>query len=376
MRLPAQMKRLAYIYLPLLLLSGLAFASCSDSQSATPPPTATSDGQLRNFEMGLSSLPPELTEESYEAAFELAGAAGDVILIQRTPPWAELLAGSLSDATERTTAREVELAETHGLDLFVAIDPMATVDGISALADLPEDYRGAGFDNEDIQQAFIDYARYVAREYRPRYLALGVEVNSYQHQQPEDFEVFVVVYHQAYEAVKEIAPETIVFPTFQLEELQGLLPGGDPYPQQWYLINRFEPRLDLLAVSSYPSLAFKTSGTIPPTYFAQIAAYTDRPVAITGMGFSSASDVEGEEDDAEREQADFLRRTLDNAQQLGMALVVWFAGQDPTFTGEPQRGLLSQIGLKRQDGSSKEAWQVWRKAARRPVTGDDGGEGD
>lgn len=317
--------------------------------------------------MGFSSLPPELTEESYASTFELAGRSGEVILIQRTPPWSELLAGKLSSQTERTTERERELAEANGLDLFVAIDPMDVSVGRSAIAGLPDELSGAGFGDEQIREAFLAYARYVAQNYRPRYLALGVEVNSYQHQQPEDFERFVVLYHEAYEAVKEIAPDTIVFPTFQLEELQGLLPQSDPYPQQWYLMNRFEPRLDLLAVSSFPSLVYDDQADIPASYFAQLAAYTSRPIAITGLGFASDSTVEGAAGDLELQQAEFLRRTLDNAQQLSMSLVVWFIGQDPTFTGEPLHDALQNVGLRRQDGTGKEAWAVWQEVARRAI---------
>ena len=317
--------------------------------------------------MGLSSLPTELTEESYEDAFALAGSVGEVILIQRTPPWTELLAGEISELTEQTTAQELALADKYGLDLFIAIDPMDVSVGRSALADLPDELRGAGFEDEGIRDAFMAYARYIAQAYQPRYLALGVEVNSYQHEQPEDFERFVVLYHEAYEAVKEISPETLVFPTFQLEELQGLLPTDNPYQQQWYLMNRFEPRLDLLAVSSYPSLAYDTPDDIPSSYFAQLSAYTSRPIAITGMGYASDSPDGDDTQRSEPDQALFLQRTMDVAQQLSMALVVWFIGQDLSFTGDAPLQVLEHIGLRRQDGSRKEAWRVWEAASRRAL---------
>ena len=50
-----------------------------------------------------------------------------------------------------------------------------------------------------------------------------------------------------------------------------------------------------------------------------------------------------------------------------MPLVVWFVGQDPTFTGEPPFDRLLHIGLRRQDGTIKAAWLVWTAAARRPL---------
>lgn len=351
----------------LLPLMGLALAACGGDTEHALPPTPTGAGVPRTFAMGLSSLPPELTEESYARTFELAASAGEVILIQRTPPWQEMLTGKLSEDTVQATQRETELAKEHDLDLFVAIDPTDPSQGRGQLADLPPELHGAGFADERVRRAFIAYAQYVAENYQPKYLALGVEINSYQQQCPEDFERFVIVYHEAYQAVKQLSPETLVFPIFQLEQLHGLLPADEPYLPQWRLISRFEPRLDLLAVSSYPSLVFAKPEQIPASYYAELAAYTDRPIAIAGMGYSSGPGANGVNEGTEEQQAAFLRRALDDAQRLAMPLVVWFASQDPTFTGEPPFDLLQHIGLKRQDGTTKPAWLVWEAAARRPL---------
>ena len=354
-------RRPAMLCVVMVVLFGLALAACGDQGTDGLPPSEPGVGPPRSFAMGLSSLPAELTEESYGRAFELAATAGDVIMIQRTPPWEELLAGEVSEETARTTQRERQLAEEDGLDLFVAIDPTDVAGERSELANLPPELRGAGFADEQIRSAFVDYAKYVAENYHPKYLALGVEINSYQHQHPEDFEQFVTLYHQTYDGVKALSPETLVFPIFQLEELQGLLPTDQPYPPQWYLIQRFEPRLDLLAVSSYPDLAFPAAEEIPGSYFAQLQSYTDRPIVIAGTGYSSGDDAN------ENQQVAYLRRVLDGAQQLSMPLLVWLVGQDPTFTSDVSLGLLQHIGLLRQDGTEKPAWRAWLEASRRPL---------
>lgn len=366
------MKRRAPVLYLTLLAVGLALIACAEEGQPAPTPTTTGEGRTRSFAMGVSSLPPELTEQSYARTFQLAAGAGEVILIQRTPPWEEMLTGDLSPETVDATERETELAEKYGLDLFIAIDPTDPAKGRGELASLPEELRGAGFADENVRRAFIAYARYVAENYRPKYLALGVEINMYQRLHPEDFERFVILYHEAYQAVKELAPETLVFPTFQLEELQGLLPPGDPQPPQWYLLNRFEPRLDLLAVSSFPALAFSGLEQIPGSYYARLASYTDRPIAIAGMGYPSGPGGAGA--GTEEDQADFLRRVLDNAQQLAMPLVVWFLSQDPAFTGEPPFDRLQHLGLRRQDGTEKPAWQAWEATARRPLAAPEAAE--
>jgi hypothetical protein len=309
--------------------------------------------------MGLSSVPADLSEEGYEAAFALAASTGEVVLVQRTPPWEDMISGDISDETASATKREVALAESYGVDLFVAIDPIDVVGGVSEIAALPGDLRGSGFADEAIHQAFLAYVRYVAQNYEPAYLALGVEVNSYQHDHPEDFERFVVLYHEAYEAVKQISPDTLVFPTFQYEELQGLLPAGSPRPPQWYLLNRFTDRMDLLGVTSFPALAFDDLTLVPDSYYAQLRAFSDAPIALTSFGYPS----EG----GEADQARYLESTMEVAQQLAMPLLVWFLGQDLTFGVEVADSFLDTTGLRHQEGSEKEAWQAWAVASRRPL---------
>lgn len=349
-----------------LAISLGVLAACGESTPMVTTPTPDQDAVSRGFAMGISSLPTELTAESYAETFKLAASAGEIILIQRTPPWEELLAGSFSEETVLTTQRETALAEEHGLDIFVAIDPTDGSRQRDRLADLPDELLGAGFSDPLVHQALVDYARYVAETYQPRYLAFGVEINGYQQHQPEDFERFVVIYHEVYEVVKELSPDTLVFPTFQFEELQGKLPFQNPLPPQWNLISRFEPRLDILAVSSYPDVIFPEADGIPDSYYQQLSLYTSRPVAISGMGFTSRAGEHATLTVAEAAQAAFVRRTLDNAQQMKMPFVIWFIGQDPSFTGESALD-LSNSGLIRQDGTEKPAWDVWGETSRRPL---------
>jgi hypothetical protein len=354
-------------WFPLLVLAVLGMA-CQEN-TPTPAPVATlsfgtPDIRPRTFQMGLSSLPPELTDASYAATFELIGDAGDVVLIQRTPPWAELLGGSVSPETDAATEREVQLAQENGLDIFVAIDPTDPASGRSDLADLPEDLAGARFGDDRVRDALLTYARYVATSYRPRYLAFGVEINSYQRAQPEDFERFVILYHEVYDAVKEISPDTLVFPTFQLEDMHGFLPVDAPHQPQWYLLNRFGGDLDILAVSSYPRSVFSSVDHLPLDYFTRLEAY-DRPIALVSTGYPSAPEPD---EGTEALQASYLLRMLDYAQKLSMSLVVWFVSQDPTFTGDAPYDRLQHLGLRQQDGTPKQAWHIWDVVSRRPIS--------
>ena len=223
--------------------------------------------------MGLSSLPADLTEESYAQAFGLAAENGEVVLIRHTPPWEELLTDSFpSDSTVQTTQQETALSDDNGLDVFFAIDATDRSEDTGQLPGLPEELLGASFADDAVREALVMYAQYVAVNYQPAYLALGVEVNRLEKQDSEDFDHFVTLYHEAYAAIKELSPDTLVFPTFQLEELAGLLPVDDPAEPQWELIAPFAPRADLLAVSTYPGVAFSDPDQIPSDYYTQLSS--------------------------------------------------------------------------------------------------------
>jgi hypothetical protein len=198
-------------------------------------------GLPRPFELGLSSFPSEPTEESYEKAFALAGEVGELILIQRAPPWEEFAAGgTLSKNTQETTQEEVLLAEENNLDIFFGIDPTDSADR-GRLQDLPDKLRGKNFADKEVRDALIAYVKYVALNYKPKYLAIGIEMNMYYERQPDDFDNFVSLYFEAYDVVKSLSPDTLVFPTFQLEAMQNLLSADDGALPEWHLLRRFEP---------------------------------------------------------------------------------------------------------------------------------------
>ncbi|MDI6858787.1 MAG: hypothetical protein QME71_10795 [Dehalococcoidia bacterium] len=362
--------------LPLMLaLAAALLLSCGgggDDSAATPSvlPRDLNIGAPRSFELGVGAFPSEPTRQGYEKAFVFAAEAGELVLIQRAPPWKEFLpGGALSDDTRQTTAEEKRLTDENGLSLLYAIDPTDPADR-SRLQGLPEGIKDRTFANKDVRKAFVNYAKYVALNYHPKLLALGVEVNMYYHRQPDDFDNFLSLYAEAYDAVKSVSPDTLVFPIFQLEEMYGLIGSEKELSREWTLLRRFEPRLDVAAFSTYPSFVFENVDSMPDDYWKKIAEHTSRPIAIASAGYSSETGREGLSTGSEADQAAFVQRLLSEAEALKMPFVVWLTGHDPALPAEAPFDLYNHMGLCRSDASYKPAWYLWLEQAMRPLDDD------
>jgi hypothetical protein len=328
---------------------------------------AQSAGPARSFMMGISTLPREQNATSYAETFDLAAQVGEIVLIQRTPPWADFLPGAgISESTVETTASEIDVLKDKGLQLFFAIDPTDGATGRDRIAGLPSSLAGRNFADPDVRSAFLSYAQYVALNYKPAFLALGVEMNLYYQKNPDDLADFKTLYDEAYDRVKQASPDTKVTVTFQYEDLQGILPREDRHFPDWQLIRAFDEKSDVTAISTYPSFAFSRAADIPDNYYAQLQGFTDKPIVIAEMGYASAATSQGINSGTEPDQAAFVRRAIDEAGAMKMPFVIWFAGWDPAYAEDTAFGVFRHIGLLRDDSSQKPAWAAWAEAARRP----------
>ena len=348
-----------------LLVGCLVAASCGGSGSDEQAQPTT--GPVRTFAMGISSLPRELNAEAYVEAFELAGEAGEMVLIRRTPPWAEFLpGGSVSDATADTTAAEIAAVDGNNLDLFFAIDPTDAATGRDRLSTLPASHEGRGFDDPEIRSAFLAYAEYIAINYRPDYLALGVEMNLYIARDEERIAAFASLYEEAYGRIKEVAPETQITVTMQYEDMQSLLPTEDRHFADWALFERLDASMDVAALSTYPGLVFNQVGDIPANYYSQLRGFTDKPIVIAETGFPSEPSPPANTGSPEA-QEEYVGRVLGEADDLGMPFIIWFAAWDPSFAEGTAFSSFRHIGLIETDGTEKPSWGTWSEEHARPL---------
>jgi hypothetical protein len=345
--------------LAIVLLVGIMLMGCAQQEPSpsnlTPPANATPpEGNLTpptygndtspasTFQKGIGLTPKSFQGSDFTDFFAKADQAGESVMW--AGDWNEL--GDTNNGGPKVIT---ELAPTYGYTPLVEAQFFTQSTG--------ELVRPLDNDNK---QSYKNSAAAFAEEYKPEYMAFGIEVNILYEKSPEDFEDFVSFYSEVYDAVKQASPNTKVFTIFQLERMKGLhggLFGGtnDPANTQWVLINRF-PKSDIIAFTTYPGLIYKDPSEIPRDYYTEIGSHTSNPIAFTEVGWHSDASPAGWES-SEAEQAQFISRFFNLTENLDKEIVIWSFMYDQD-TVEP----FKSMGLYQSDGTAKQAWDVWVSA--------------
>ena len=325
------MKRLI-LSLGLILAGGLVLgAGCERPGGIT---SSTPGGILKGV---------TLTPRSFEAAdfndfFDKAKQAGEIV--SWSGDWNEL--SNLSGGGPTVTAG---LAKTKGYVPMI-IAQFFTQSSGKLLRPL----------NEENKKNYKSGAVAFVQKNKPPYLGLGIEVNMLYEKSPADFEAFVRLFDEVYDAVKAASPGTKVFTVFQLERMKGLLGGlfggkNDPSKSNWELVDKF-PKADFLAFTTYPGLIYKSPAEIPADYYSEIKSRINKPIVFTEIGWHSVAAPVGWESSG-AEQAEFVRRFFELTKELKPEMAVWsFLYDQETIQPFNSMGLFDAAG-------PKPAWDAW-----------------
>lgn len=307
-------------------------SSCVEQKRNTEPGTADEyPGVLK----GVSLSPKSFEADDFTSFFEKATQAGQVI--SWAGDWNELANGG-----PRVLA---ELASTYNYIPVVEVQFFEQSTG-QLLRPL----------SEETKRIYITSAVSFAETFNPEYVGFGIEINALYQKSPEDFDEFVVLYRDVYDAVKAVAPDTKVFTVFQLERMKGLnggLFGGknDPDTAHWFLLDLFKS--DIAVFTTYPGIIYKNPSEIPADYYTEIRLYTEKPVAFTEVGWHSSSAIPGWES-SESEQAAFVKTFFALTKNMDVELVIWSFLYDQDIF-EP----FTSMGLYTSEGDAKKAWDIW-----------------
>lgn len=319
---------------------------------------------------GFFPTPAKVSIDSLLVTLNGISKHADVVMLQERVPWADFASGP--DAVSRAFAdlkNLVGLVDDRGLGRIFVVDPLNGLDRRQFIG-VPEEWGEPSFADERIRAAYKNFALRLAREFEPQYLGLGSEINTYLATYPDDAANFVSLYQETYDAIKAEFPEMKVFLTFQWDHLVHPEAYGLPPTEgvDWRMIEQFEPRLDVWAISSYPCFYFRNR-PIPADYYEPLTRRTGKPLAVAEGGCSSVT--VGEVPGSPEDQIRYLRAIDD---QLGRRLQFWIyllyndldleSYRDATggdFSDENLQTLsyFVNMGLADVRGRAKEALLIW-----------------
>lgn len=367
------MKYTAFTILVFLTL----FSACAE-QSAKVPETQGSipipeDYQniplpeSRQFDMAISPVfVLEDIEERYAGLMRELASVTDIYFIQQEVIWDfERGANVVSQEYERSCLSFLAHATQLGFEEgYFGISVLNMERGRILDNPFSDD-----FSDERVRRACKNMVSRVLEDFRPKYFCFGVEVSSYSHKNPKDFENFVSLYNEVYSMVEQVSPETVVFPTFHYEEFLGVLPWNLHAPD-WALIQKF--RMDAFALTTYPYMVYSMDD-LQRDYYTQIRKYTNLPLVVAESGFASEccgkviKDLHG----SEEAQVDFLVFLLDSIEEMDPLLWVYWSLYDYeplSWGGTDVNDVFNSIGLRYSDGTPKPAFYVWVRIFKLPVT--------
>lgn len=316
--------------------------SASPRTTETPTTRATTTSSSRRSAplRGVSLSPRSYGEDDFSEFLERVSEAD--FAVRWAGDWAEL---GREDSAPTVVARLSE-----GYDYPVVID--------AGVYSVGESQLNRPLDEETLAN-YVESAGSFAEQFEPAYMGFGVEVNIHAEDQPAEFETFVSLFEETYDAVKAVSPDTQVYTTFQLEWLMGLRGGqfggtNDPEQAQWELLDRF-PKADLVGITTYPGLVYQNPSDVPDDHYAGIADRTDRPLAVTETGWAHSNDAGPDWETSEDEQAAFVRRLFELTADLDLALLLWLFVYQPSGVEQA----FEAMSLRRDDGTARPAWDAW-----------------
>ena len=323
-------------------LSGFAERPIPQKISVRPPPS-------RVFLLGIVPTPrsiPNTTFQDLVDAYQEAATLAEVAMV-----WVE--PSGIGQYAKLRKNRVITAMNVYGLKSVVTLNFWSVKrvpgKGLTVTVDAP-DFVAAELSNPEFRKLWVQEARMIAKEFKPDYFSLGNEINDYFYLHPGDLDDFVSLYDDAYAEIKKVSPSTKVFVVFSYTHMID--------NEQFALLERFDKRVDLIGLTTYPWKHFDNPQEIDLDYYKKIKNYISKPIAFTEIGWISSK----EGGSSEEEQAEFLKQFFNLVEDLDLEMVNWLFLHEIKVTGiiaSVTDSSTSTISLKNADGSRKKVYYEW-----------------
>jgi hypothetical protein len=342
--------------------------------------------------LGLQPFPYDFSQPAVDKVHELAAAHSTLYVVHRDNgiPWAEALANVDFPAAVQRDWADFARRAPRGRPVYLALAPLAedreSLAAASEGSSTPSALRGARFDDDAVERAYLNYAERAVAVFRPDFLNLGVEAGELAARRPERWPAFAALYEHVRSNLKKLHPELRIGISFGLQTLMR--------PDVADRVRSTVDASDYVGLSFYPYMSafHQKYGAralpAPPAEWreplAWVRKWTSKPLAVCETGYSTRDvdlprfglSMRGSED----LQKSYVSDLVDIAQRDRYLFVVWSMPVDyeelykKLPPGDGRYLIWQNTGLFDRNLRPRPAWEVWTRAVGDVRGADDGRE--
>jgi hypothetical protein len=349
---------------------GLALGAVCQAQQAKP----------RHFRMGFTGFPHDFTAQAVANAHDFCKTNGDIIAHHiEGVPWAECLKDLplSAEMTKEWEGKKLSLRE--GGATYLAISPGR---GDLKVADkglpLSKELVGKSYDDPLVEKAYLEYCRRAVGFFKPKYLAIGIEVNEIYQAGPDKWWAYVALHKYIYSELKRDHRDLPIFASFTLHGMLNL--SGDRREKMLAAFREIMPANDVVAVSFYPFIRGGTTDI--DGCFKWLTDHFDadhKPYAIVETGEpaerlelpKSKTVING----TPQKQTAYTKALLTFAASHRTEFVIWFIHRDYDALWEKIKGSSPEVfaawkncGTEDAAGHPRPAMDIWKQWFDMPFT--------
>ncbi|MGQ0637109.1 MAG: hypothetical protein ACT4QC_21075 [Planctomycetaceae bacterium] len=347
--------------MPIAFLA-LVVVVTSPVKGAEPAPTGA-----RSFRMGFTGFVTDYTLEAVMASRKFVREQGDIICHHiEGVPWTEALGDMPLPKAIVDDWTGKKSGTPPGGKVYLAISPgRGDLKPANKAPSIPAELNGKGYDDSEVQRAYLNYCRRSIEFFRPDYLAIGIEVNEIHSAGPDKWRGYASLHRYIYAELKKEHPNVPIFASLTLHQM---------YNKRGEMLTEVQKLLDcndLIAVSYYPFFINDSARLSAVDWLLENFDRFNKPYAITETNDAAERlslpglklVIEG----TPEKQTAYYEKLLSVAQQRQFVFVISFIHQDYDVLWERIKssspeffGTWRDCGLLDEKGNPRPAFDVWK----------------